>query len=254
MPSNSKKFTALDYHQSAIMHMGKRDALTALAVSIEGLEHYPENANLLCMAAKSCVAQRHLHEARLYIDKARSLHMAVAVVHETHADLLLLEGMPGQAVNSYRQAQRLNPDNDGIQKKIDRARDKMNRIRPLEEARRGKLAFPEEMTRGVRLERDGEPGKADDIYRNILRRYPEHVEAMRRLAGIATKHRKYSDAEVFLKEAVRIAPDYARAWLDLSVAQLDLEKLRFRDKVNVEVTVDQELQKMKDILQATSLE
>ena len=81
------------------------------------------------------------------------------------------------------------------------------------------------MASAGRLERDGELGQAEDIYRSILRRYPEHVEAMRRLANIATKHRKYSDAEVFLKEAVRIAPDYARAWLDLSVAQLDQEKL-----------------------------
>ena len=225
MPSNSEKFSQLDYQQSAIMHMGKRDWLTALAVLIEGLEHYPDNANLLCTAAKCCVAKHLLDEARLYVNKARSLHMADALVHETHADLLLIEGMPGQATTAYRQAQRLNPDNDGIQIKIDRARDKMNRIRPLKRERSGKHAFPEEMANAGRLERDGESDKAEDIYRNILRRYPDHVEAMRRLAHIATKHHKFSDAEVFLRQAVKVAPEYARAWLDLSVAQLGQDKL-----------------------------
>jgi tetratricopeptide (TPR) repeat protein len=101
----------------------------------------------------------------------------------------------------------------------------MNRMRPVDGKHGAKVAFPEEMARAGRLERDGEGDQAEDIYRNILRRYPEHVEAMRRLAAIATQHRRYSDAEVFLQQAVKVAPDYARAWLDLSVAQLDQNKL-----------------------------
>lgn len=225
MESNNEKFTSLDYHGSATMHMGKRDPLTALAVCIEGLEHYPDNANLLCMAAKCCISQRYVDEARLYINKAMSLHLADAGVHETHADLLMLESMPGKAVTSYRQAQRLQPDNDGIQKKIDHARVKMNRMRPVEGERGVKQAFPDEMAHAGRLERDGEGDKAEDIYRGILRRYPEHVEAMRRLAAIATQHSRHKEAEVFLQQAVKIAPEYARAWLDLSVAQLNRDKL-----------------------------
>jgi len=225
MESNNAKFSSQDYHLSATMHMGKRDPLTALAVSIEGLEHYPDNASLLCLAAKCCISQRYLDEARLYINKARTQHLADAMVHETHADLLMLEGMPGEAVKSYRQAQRLQADSGDIQKKIDHARVKMNRIRPIEGKRGAKLAFPEEMAQAGRLERDGEEAQAEDIYRSILRRYPEHVEAMRRLAKIATEHRKYKEAEVFLKQAVKVAPDYARAWLDLSVAQLNRDKL-----------------------------
>jgi tetratricopeptide (TPR) repeat protein len=225
MQDNSEKYSSLDFHLSATMHMSKRDPMTALAVCIEGLEHYPEDAKLLCMAARCCVAQRYLDEARLYINKARSLHLADATVHESHADLLMLEGMPGEAVKFYRQAQSLQADNDGIQKKIDHARVTMNRMRPVEGERGVKVVFPEEMARAGRLERDDEGAQAETIYRNILRRYPEHVEAMRRLAAIATKHRKYKDAEVLLQQAVKVAPDYARARLDLSVAQLDQNKL-----------------------------
>jgi tetratricopeptide (TPR) repeat protein len=225
MQSKTENFSTHDYHLSATMHMSKRDPLTALAVCIEGLGHYPDDAKLLCMAAKCCISQRYLAEARLYINKARETHVADSAVREFHADLLMLEGMPGEAVKSYRQAQRLHADNEGIQKKIDHARVKMNRVRPVEGGRGAKLAFPEEMAQAGRLQRDGDPAQAEDIYRNILRRYPEHVEAMRRLAAIATEHQKYRDAEVFLRQAVKVAPDYARARLDLSVALLNQDKL-----------------------------
>ena len=151
MQGNSEKYSPGDYLDSATMHMGKRDPLTAVAVCIEGLEHYPENAKLLCMAAKCCVARRYLDEARLYINKARSLHLANAGVHETHADLLMLEGVPWEAVKFYRQAQKLQADKDGIQKKIDHARVRMNRMRPVHGERGAKVVFPEEMAQAGRL-------------------------------------------------------------------------------------------------------
>jgi len=225
METKKANYSSQEYYDSATMHMGKRDALTALAVCIEGLEHYPDNARLLCMAARSCITQRYLQEARLYVNKARETHIADAMVHETHADLLMLEGMPGEAVKFYRQAQRLQPDNESVQKKIDHARYKMNRMRPVEGTRGARVKFPDEMARAGRLERDGEGDKAEDIYRSILRRDPDHVEAMRHLAAIASIHNRYKDAEIFLQQAVKVAPEYGRAWLELSVAQLDQNKL-----------------------------
>lgn len=218
-------FTVEQYCDSATMHLARKDALTAIAVSIEGLKHYPENIPLLCVAAKSCIANRYLSEARLYIDKAIKLQVGSPIAHEIHADLLVLEGMPGEAIKSYRQSQRLRPDGDEVQKKIDHARYRMNRLRPKDGTRGARVKFPEEMARAGQLERDGKGAEAEDIYRRILRRDPDHVEAMRHLAAIAAQHQKYRDAEVFLQQAVKVSPDYARAWLELSVAQLNDDKL-----------------------------
>ena len=74
-------FTVEQYCDSATMHLAKRDAMTAIAVSIEGLKCYPENIPLLCVAAKSCIAKRYLSEARLYIDKAMKLQVGSSITH-----------------------------------------------------------------------------------------------------------------------------------------------------------------------------
>ncbi len=71
----------------------------------------------------------------------------------------------------------------------------------------------------------GQSNEAEDIYRSILKRDPNHVEAARLLARIAMDHERYQEAEIFLKHALKNAPDYARAWIDLVNAQKEQDKL-----------------------------
>ena len=52
-----------------------------------------------------------------------------------------------------------------------------------------------------------------------------HVEAARSLAEIAAQNQRFRDAEVFLRKAVSLAPDYVRAWVDLVNVQRELDKL-----------------------------
>ncbi|MGY8795144.1 MAG: tetratricopeptide repeat protein, partial [Woeseiales bacterium] len=53
---------------------------------------------------------------------------------------------------------------------------------------------------------------------------PNHLEAARLLAGIAFGNKRFRDAEVFLKKVVANAPDYVRAWVDLSNVQREMDK------------------------------
>ena len=57
--------------------------------------------------------------------------------------------------------------------------------KPTDGKRRSGMAFPEEIARAGQLERDGKPEEADNIYRDILSRDPDHVEAIRLLAALA---------------------------------------------------------------------
>jgi tetratricopeptide (TPR) repeat protein len=205
--------------------MGKHDPKQALSICVVGLDDYPEDARLMCLAAQSCISLNHSEAARLYAEKARDTNVGLSLVHEVNGDVLLLMGMPGKAVKCYRQALALEPGREGLQARIDRAHEVMSKNRPTADKRRQALRFPEEIARAARLERDGEPGKAEHIYRDILRRDPDHVEAIRLLAAIAVTHRKHRDAEILLQRAVEIAPDYAHLWLDLSTAQLEQAKL-----------------------------
>jgi tetratricopeptide (TPR) repeat protein len=225
MQSSSDTYSLSQYLEAASANMGQREPLKALSICVLGLDHFPDDGNLLCLAGKCCIALKKLDEADLYLDKARSQNVAMPLAHETYGDLMLLKSRPGEAVKCYRQVEHLESGRPGIQGKIERARAMMQDYRPIVGQRGEKLAFPQEMAKAGQLERDGDPGKAENMYRDILRRDPEHVEAMRKLAGVASTHRKYGDAEVFLRRAVSLAPDYARAWLDLVGAQMDQDKL-----------------------------
>jgi tetratricopeptide (TPR) repeat protein len=151
---------------------------------------------------------------------ALQLHPEFSWGHVTNGDLELIAGRPAEAIESYSKAQQLGADRADTQKKIDHARAMM---------KTGKhssgMAFPEEIARAGQLERDGKPEEAEKIYRDILSRDPDHVEAIRLLAASASEHhRRYSDAETLLSRATELAPDYPRAWLDLTAAQMALAK------------------------------
>ena len=143
-----------------------------------------------------------------HIKKALKLHPKFSWGHVTNGDLELIAGRPAEAVKSYRKAQKLGADRADVQEKIDRARVMMKAGKPTDGKHRSGMAFPEEIARAGQLERDGKPEEADNIYRDILSRDPDHVEAIRLLAALASvHHRKYSDAETLLSRATELAPD-----------------------------------------------
>ena len=208
----------------AVAHMRAGDAERAAGICLESLEEFPDDANILCLAGRALIALRRLDEARIHIEKAKSLHPGFPVAHETFADLMLIQGEVGEAVKAYEHAIHLDPGRSDVHVKISRAREMMVAAKPGPGGRRQKMPYAAEISNAAQLERNGEPGKAENIYRDILASDPDHVEAMRLLAVVATKHRRYRDAEVFLLRAVSRAPDYARAWLDLSTVQCEQEK------------------------------
>lgn len=200
------------------------DASLAASVCLEALDLYPEDINILCLAGQSLLATQRFEEARTHIEKARSLQPEFATSHEIFADLLLSEGRFEEAIESYRHSLQLAPSRTEINKKISRAQDLITASNNASKAPRQQMAFANEIAKASKFTRDGKPEKSEEIYRDILRRDPNHVEAMRLLAAIATIHQKHGDAELLLQHAVSRAPDYSRAWLDLVQVQMKQEK------------------------------
>ncbi len=97
------------------------------------------------------------------------------------------------------------------------------------------MAFADEVHKAEQHMAAGEGRKAEDIYRKILKRDPNHVEAARLLAKIAAEREAYRDAEIFLRHAGQHAPDYARIWVDLANVLREQQKfaeaLECADKV-----------------------
>lgn len=147
-----------------------------------------------------------------------------ALAHEVFADLILVEGQFEEAIKCYQQSLQLDPGRSALQKKIDRAQQLIATGEAVTTGPRQVMAYADEMARATQFSLAGEVEKSEKIYRDILRRDPNHVEAMRLLATIASTHREYADAELLLQRAVKRAPEYSRAWLDLSLAQKEQEK------------------------------
>jgi len=214
----------------AFNHMRSGNAEAAAQVSLEGLGDYPEDPNILCLAARALIALQRVDEARVHIEKARSLYPEFPIAHESYADLLLIEGYFDEAVAAYKHAIHLDPGRSDLHLKIARARELLSgHTAPTQDSesanrQRRQIANGEKISEAAKLERNGEPEKAENIYRDILKHDPDNVEAIRLLAAVAAKHRKFHDAEILLLQSVSIAPDFARAWLDLSNAQGQLDK------------------------------
>ena len=181
--------------------------------------------------------------ARDRIEAAIRRYPDFADAHVTFGDLLFVQGQTDAAIEAYKQALRLDPSRSDVRRKRDRILEmatdsgdgSTEPSRPAEESPRPRMAFPDEIAKALRFENEGEQNKAEDIYRDILRHDPDHVEAARLLARIAVRNDRHKEAEVFLLRAVKNAPDYGRAWVDLCNVQRELEKFDEAEKSANEV-------------------
>jgi tetratricopeptide (TPR) repeat protein len=173
--------------------------------------------------------QRNFAEARIHLDKAIKLHPDFAAAHDVYGDLLLSEGHAEMAVKAYEQALRLDPTRANLIKKLEKAHELAATTPPaatIPAPLAGRhMAYADRIQEAEDFAKSGEPQKAEDIFRDILKRDPNHVEAARLLAAIASEKKHYRDAEVFLRHAASNAPDYVRVWVDLANVLREREKL-----------------------------
>ena len=202
----------------------------------EALKKFPGDANFLCLAARALLAQRKFNDAKRHLDDAIRLFPDFAVAHDVFGDVLFAQGSPAVAVKAYEQALRLDPTHPNVVDKIEKAQQfiaSMPQVEadgaapadgkpPPDQARR--MAFADEIYKAEQLARDGDAKQSEDIYRRILKRDPNHVEAARLLARIAVGKNKFHEAEVYLRRAAENAPDYGRVWVDLANVYLELDQ------------------------------
>lgn len=206
----------------AMLHLRQGEPQLASQLCDQGLTQHPNDANILCLNAQALIAVKNLQAAHANVTKALKTHPEFATAHEVYSDLLLLEGKFEQAISGYQHALKLAPDRSRINNKIERGQQLLQSLNAYPQASREDMSFNEELAQAKQHHANEEPEKAEEIYRNILRKNPNHAEAMRLLASVATVHRKHEDAEILLLRAVSVSPKFARGWLDLAKTQLEL--------------------------------
>jgi tetratricopeptide (TPR) repeat protein len=218
-------------YEKALAQFRSGKASNAVNACEAALKEFPDDANLMCLAARANLMLQRFAEAGRLVDKTLRQFPEFAVAHDIHGDILLVQAQAKEAVRAYEQALRLDPTRSSLLKKIEKAHEiamHVSKTRPEGQspAVPGKrMAFEDEIRRASDLHKAGKPRDAENIYRNILKRDPNHVEAARLLAGLAVENRQYGDAEVFLRHAGAIAPDYGRIWIDLTNVLREQEKL-----------------------------
>jgi tetratricopeptide (TPR) repeat protein len=171
---------------------------------------------------------RQFDEAKRHLDNAVRLYPDFAVAHDVVGDCLLAQGYARSAIRAYEQALRLDPTYAGVLTKIEKAQQLLQQAESAPKSPQGtparRMAFLDEIQKAEQCTRDGDARQAEDIYRSILKRDPNHVEAARLLAKIAVDNKRFEDAEVYLRHAASITPDYTRLWVDLANVLRELQR------------------------------
>ena len=228
----STKLSQQEAFKQAFSYLKSGDARMCLTVCNVTLQRFPKDLNLLCLCARANIALRLFEDAKKRLDEAILIAPDFAIARDTYGDLLLIQGKPDRALKEYQNTLRLDPDRLRITEKIDRAKAMQIELRKLQQVTekdrsaspKPRMSFEDEMTQALEHQEADRNQEAEDIYRSILKRDPNHVEAARLLARIAMDHERYGEAEIFLTHALQNAPDYARAWADLVNAQQQQDK------------------------------
>ena len=203
------------------------DAEMAERMCRQALDAFPRDANLLCLLGASMLKQNRAKEAEHTLSRAVRMYPGFARAHETLADALIMQGKLNEGLDALDRAAELEPGNASVRFKRGKVLDGLGReddaSKQFEESFR-LTPHREELVHGLRLQRMGNVKEAERIYRDVLLRDPDNVDALRLLAGVAMRAKQWGDAEVLLEKALDKAPDFAQGWLDLGQARQEQDR------------------------------
>ena len=191
------------------------------------LRHSPDDANLLRLLGVSLTRQNRAAEAERPLTRAVRLVPNFALAHENLADALVKQGKFDAAVQSLKAAIKHNPASAGAKRKVGELLVLTGRGGEADELFQQSLAQDPDraaLVEAMELNRQGETGKAEKIFRGLLRRNPENVDALRLMGALCARKENYNDAEAFFRQATDLAPDFWMAWINLGAALNEQQK------------------------------
>jgi tetratricopeptide (TPR) repeat protein len=132
--------------------------------------------------------------------------------------LLLRANRAGDALPVLERATRLDPSLERAWFSLGKALALLGRGKDADAAfERSFELSPERrlMAHAAEHQKEGRIDEAERIYRRVLRKNPDNVDALRLLALLAMRVDRQDDAESLLQRAIEIAPDFLLALLDL---------------------------------------
>lgn len=213
--------------ERATTYLKSGDANTSENICRSALEQHPRDVNLLCLLGATLIKQQKSADAEEPLKLAVRLIPSNAMAQEGLAEVYILQNRLRDALPCLERARELDPHRSSVQLKLGRVLAALGRATEADEAFEASFRltpYREDLVRGLELQRAGNLKAAEKIYRGVLVKNPEDVDAMRLLSGLAMRASQWRDAEAMLKRALDLAPDFYQGWMDLGLTQQELDK------------------------------
>ena len=214
--------------QCATTLLQNGDPESAEKMCRSALLEFPQDPNLMCLSGRALIMLCKYAEAEEQLNTAITMFPEFSRSHVVRGELRLAQGRHDQAADEFRRAVELGDTDSNTQIKLCRALTLKGDRAAAEEAVEESLRLDpsrKRLTEAFELEKTGKKKEAETIYRDILKNDSENVDALRLLAGLATSQNEHRDAEILLKRALELTPDFGRAMADLIVNQVEQEKI-----------------------------
>ncbi|HEX4635781.1 MAG TPA: sulfotransferase [Rhizomicrobium sp.] len=187
------------------------DALTSAET---GLEAYPENRDLLLIAATSLRHLTRIDDALAMLGRLEALHPRFSQMHQERGLCHVARKDAPQAIDALLRAVNINPALpmswrmlEGVYRLTGDSANADTAARHVATLRN----LPPEVVSATSLYSDGDLAPAEQVVRAFLLKHGDHPEAMRLLAKIGVARGVLDDAELLLAAALALAPDHRAA-------------------------------------------
>ncbi len=220
--------------QAALGFMRNNRPLRAEEVCRDYLLQHPGCCDHLRLLGHALMKQNRLSEAEEQLRRGLELAPDYPHLHEDLGSVLAMQSRFQEAVDALQRAVALNPSLPLAQRKLAQALAALGRGEEADTAIKSYIESDPERAAimdGVRKLREGDRESAEGVFRDVLQRNPDSVNALRHLAVCYWQDkRKLEDAEAMLRRATQLAPDYTGAWLILGA--LLQERHKYMDAID----------------------
>ncbi len=214
--------------QRSIEFLRRGRPLRAEEACRDYLEQNPGCTDHIRLLSLALIRQKRLAEAEDQLRFALSLDPDFPQLHEDLGSALALQSRFEEAIPEFEKAIQLQPSLPLAQRKLGEA------LAALGQGEQADEAFGEYIKRdpqraaiikGVELQQSGNHDEGIEIFREVLKKNPDNINAMRHLAKSLWQSKKgMGDAQALLRRATQLAPDFTGAWLTLGGLLMDLNK------------------------------
>lgn len=212
-------------HALAILKGG--NATKAAELCRTALAEDPRDLGMRVLLGTALNREQQYSEAELELHAALNIKPDIPKALRELSTALLAQGRGDDALECLQRVISMDPNKSSAHFDLSTAAAKLGKNDEAQAALEESFRLDpkrRDLFEAIQLHRDGRPKEAELKLRDILREQPSNATATRMLGNIALDEGRYRMAARLLRNAVKLAPDYYGAWVDLSRALTEFEK------------------------------